>query len=134
MNKAVEEYHLKRRTFIIIPNLSLIIGDVENGQSHTELLQSMGLPENVVREIIENNPRGYFLDNKLVIYQSDNIKEGEAWALREENYPEVKRFYPELKRVFQINSNTKIFLGVLRGKPGVLWDVINEVDVTFFDK
>ena len=116
-----------------MPHLSLIIGDTENGQSHPELLQSMGFSDQRIKEIIENNPRGYFMDNNLVIYQGDNIKEGDAWLLNERNYPEVKRFYPELKRIFQFNSKTKVFLGVLRGKPGVQWDTVNEVDLTFFD-
>lgn len=83
--------------------------------------------------MIANYPRGYFLNNKLVIYQLDDVAEGEYWELKPENYFYVRKYFPDLKRIFHLNAKTKFFLGVIRGKEGDIWPTINEVDVDFFE-
>lgn len=97
-------------------------------------MKSCGFSEDRIHEIIENYPRGYFWDNRLVIYQGENVAEGECWKLKSENYKFVRDFYSDLCRIFGINKETKIFLGVKRGRLGELWPVVEEVDLDFFNK
>ncbi len=132
MNQAVEEYHAKRRPFIIIPQVGIIIGELGQPYSHREILKHIGCSDEQISYILENYPRGYFLNNKLVIYQSDDIKPGESWQLKEENYIHVKKYFPDLQKLFQIDKNTQIFLGVRRGKEGEIWPTINGVSLDFF--
>ena len=133
MNKALTDYHSKRRPFIIIPEIGLILGECGQPYSHNEILSRLGLNEEQVKYIIANYPRGYFLDNKLVIYQLDDVSEGTCWELKPENYFYVRKYFPDLKQIFRINKKTKIFLGVLCGKEGEIWPTINEVPQDFFE-
>ncbi len=132
MNEAIINYHEQRRPFVIIPEIGIIFSQVGKPFAHSELLRNCGFSEEQVHKIIESCPRGYFLNNRLVIYQGENINEGESWMLKPENYKFVRSFYPDLCRIFEINAETKIFLGVKRERPGELWPVINEVDLEFF--
>lgn len=132
MSKDVEDYHKKRRPFVIIPQIGIIISHLENSFSHSELLQNCGFSAERIKEMIENYPRGYFLDNKLVIYQGDDVKEGECWTLKSENFHYVQDFWNDLCHIFDITPKTKVFLGVKRGKIGELWPVVNEVNIDFF--
>ena len=132
MNNAVEEYHRKRRAFIILPQVGIIIGEPGQPNSHREILKHIGCSDEQISHILENYPRGYFLNNKLVMYQSDDVKEGESWQLQPENYDLVKKYFGDLKKIFNINKDCQIFLGVNRGKEGEIWPTINEVDEKFF--
>ena len=132
MNQEVEKYHSQRRAFIIIPNAGLILGEKGIPFSHREILSSCGFNLEQISFILENYPRGYFLNNKLVLYQSDDVKEGDSWKLKKENFPLVEKYYPDLKKIFDITPETQIFLGVYRGKEGEIWPTINEVPTDFF--
>lgn len=132
MNLAVEEYHRKRRAFIILPQVGIIIGEHGQPHSHREILKHIGCSAEQISHILENYPRGYFLNNKLVIYQSDDEKTVETWQLKPENYNLVKQYFGDLKKIFNLNSKSQIFLGVSRGKEGEIWPTINEVDEDFF--
>ncbi len=132
MNEAIIDYHERRRPFVIIPEIGIIFSRSGNAFAHNELLQNCGFSEERVHEIIENFPRGYFLDNRLVVYQGENVAEGESWTLKPENYKFVCSFYSDLCRIFKINAETRIFLGVKRGRPGELWPAVNEVGQDFF--
>ena len=132
MNQAVEEYHAKRRPFIIIPQVGIIIGELGQPYSHREILKHIGCSQEQIFNILENCPRGYFLNNKLVIYQSDDIKEGESWLLKEENYVYIKKYYADLQKLFHFDEKTQIFLGVYRGKEGEIWPTVKEVSQNFF--
>lgn len=133
MTQAVINYHKQRRPFIIIPETGIILGETGQPYSHSEILSRCGLDNEQVKYVIENYPRGYFLDNKLVMYQLDNVAEGSCWELKPENYFHVRKYFPDLKRIFGITKKTKIFLGVLRGKEGDIWPTINEVPADFFE-
>lgn len=132
MNEAVINYHEQRRPFVIIPEIGIIISQAGKAFAHNELLLNCGFSEQKVHEIIEKCPRGYFLNNRLVIYQGENVAEGECWELKPENYKFVRNFYSDLCHIFAINDETKVFLGVKRGRPGELWPVVNEVSSDFF--
>lgn len=82
MNEAIIDYHERRRPFVIIPEIGIIFSRSGNAFAHNELLQNCGFSEERVHEIIENFPRGYFLDNRLVVYQGENVAEGESWTLK----------------------------------------------------
>lgn len=133
MSRTVKEYHLKRRPFIIFPETGLILGESGLPYSHNEILSRLGLDNERIKYVIENYPRGYFLDNKLVIYQLNNVPEGTCWELKPENNFYVRKYFPDLKQIFGINTKTRIFLGVLRGKEGEIWPTVNEVPQDFFE-
>lgn len=133
MNEAVDKYHSERRAFIILPNAGLILAEKGRSFSHRDILSNCGFGLEQISFILENYPRGYFLNNKLVIYQSDDVKEAQSWELKKENYPLIRKYYPDLKNIFNMDSGTKIFLGVKRGKEGEVWPTINEVGSDFFD-
>ena len=133
MNKALDDYHEQRRPFIILPKVGIIIGEKGMSYSHRDILANLGFSPEKIFSTLETYPRGYFLNNKLVIYQSDDVKEGECWALKEENYPLVRQYFDDLKSLFHLSPDTKIFLGILRGKEGDLWPTVNEVYFVFFE-
>lgn len=134
MNQAVEEYHRKRRAFIILPQVGIIIGEHGQPYSHREILKHIGCSDDQISHILENYPRGYFLNNKLVMYQSDDVKEGDSWLLQPENYELVKKYFGDMKKIFSLNKESQIFLGVSRGKEGEVWPTINEVNIDFFNE
>lgn len=133
MKQSVKAYHEKRRAFIIIPEVGLILG--ENGQSfsHRDILTHLGLDNEQISHVLQNYPRGYFLDNNLVIYQSDDNVELESWELKPENYFYVRKYFLDLKNLFRITAKTKIFLGVKCAPKGEIWPTINEVKSEFFE-
>ena len=133
MNQSVKAYHEKRRAFIIIPEVGLILGESGQPFSHRDILSHLGLDNEQTSHVLQNYPRGYFLDNKLVIYQADDVKENETWELKPENYFYVRKYFQDLKNLFRITTKTKIFLGVKRGKEGEIWPTINEVKSDFFE-
>lgn len=134
MNEPVINYHKQRRPFIIFPGIGIIFGQAGEPLAHIEILTRLGLSESQAKMIIEICPRGYFLNNNLVFYQGDHVEEGKCWELKEENYPLVKIFFNDLQKIFGLNENTKIFLGVKRGKIGDIWPTVNKVSPDFFIK
>ena len=94
MNQTVINYHKQRRPFIIIPETGLILGETGQPFSHREILSRCGLDDEQVKYVLENYPRGYFLDNKLVIYQREDVEEGSCWELKPENYFYVRKYFP----------------------------------------
>ncbi len=132
MKQTAEKFHSERRAFIILPDAGLILGESGKPYSHREILSHCGFDVERIRFILENYPRGYFLNNTLVFYQADDSKEHLTWKLKEENYPLVKKYYPDLKNIFHISPQTQIFLGVAKGQEGDVWPTINPVDVDFF--
>ena len=113
MNEAIIDYHERRRPFVIIPEIGIIFSRSGNAFAHNELLQNCGFSEERV-------------------HQGENVAEGESWTLKPENYKFVCSFYSDLCRIFKINAETRIFLGVKRGRPGELWPAVNEVGQDFF--
>ena len=134
MNQALKDYHSQRRPFIIIPDTGIILGELGQSYAHREILSKIGLTSQQISYILDNYPRGYYLNNKLVIYQSDNVNEGECWRLKPENYTYVRRYFEDLKNLFHLNNNSKIFLAILRGKEGDIWPTIDEVPINFFEE
>lgn len=132
MNHDISNYHTQRRPFIILPEVEIIIGELGMPYSHSEILAHLGLNEAQVKNIINNYPRGYFLNNKLVLYQLDNVEEGQCWELKPENYEVVRKYFVDLQNIYQMNAETKIFLGVKRGKLGEIWETVHPVEHQFF--
>ncbi len=134
MSDDVKAYHQKRRAFIIIPQIGVVVAQKGSILSHREILQFLGISAERIKEIIKNNPRGYFMDNTLVLYQGEDIKEGENWELKAENYKTVKENFSDLQKLFNINQDTQIYLGVKPGALGAVWEKVNYVSVDFFEK
>ncbi len=134
MVNEVELYHQKRRAFIIVPQVGMIVAQKGSIMSHEEILQSLGISKEKIKNIIKDNPRGYFMDNTLVLYQGGNIKEGESWELKAENYKTVTENFVDMKKLFNLNQDTLIYLGVKQGKLGDVWEKIHQVPITFFEK
>lgn len=133
MNDVVKKHHMSRRPFVIVPEVGILLGQKDLEHSHVEMLLGLGLKKDKVQEIIDNYPRGFFMDNRLVIYQGDNVVEGCNWELNEENFDLVRKFFADLKNIFPFDSNTKIFLGVKCGELGTVWEHIKEVGLDFFE-
>ena len=134
MVNEVELYHQKRRAFIIVPQVGIIVAQKGSIMSHEEILQSLGISKEKIKNIIKDNPRGYFMDNTLVLYQGDDIKEGECWELKAENYKIVAENFADMKKLFDLNLDTPVYLGVKQGKLGEVWEKIHQVPITFFEK
>ncbi len=133
MQQALNDYHAQRRAFIIIPEGGLIVGESGQPFSHRDILTNLGLDKEQITHVLQNYPRGYFLDNTLVIYQADDNLEQKSWELKPENYFYVRKYFQDLKNLFRMTAKTKIFLGVKCGKEGEVWPTINEVKSSFFE-
>ena len=133
MQQALNDYHAQRRAFIIIPAGGLIVGESGQPFSHRDILTNLGLDKEQITHVLQNYPRGYFLDNTLVIYQADDNLEQKSWELKPENYFYVRKYFQDLKNLFRMTAKTKIFLGVKCGKEGEVWPTINEVKSSFFE-
>ncbi len=133
MQQALNDYHAQRRAFIIIPEGGLIVGESGQPFSHRDILTNLGLDKEQITHVLQNYPRGYFLDNTLVIYQADDNVEQKSWELKPENYFYVRKYFQDLKNLFHMTAKTKIFLGVKCGKEGEVWPTINEVKSSFFE-
>ena len=133
MQQALNDYHAQRRAFIIIPEGGLIVGESGQPFSHRDILTNLGLDKEQITHVLQNYPRGYFLDNTLVIYQADDNLEQKSWELKPENYFYVRKYFQDLKNLFRMTAKTKIFLGVKCGKEGEVWPTINEVNSSFFE-
>lgn len=125
-------FHQNRRAFVIIPNVGIIWAEKGSSLSHIEILAAVGIPEDKRNIIIEKFPRGYFYNNTLVFYQGLEVKEGECWQLSKENIPYVRAVFSDIRKILPLNAETKVFLGVRRGKIGDVWEQLNQVPVNYF--
>lgn len=132
MEIEITEYHKKRRAFIIIPNVGVLWAEPGSVLTHREILSATGISVAKIEKIIQTFPRGYFLDNTLVLYQGDVLKAGGTWELQPNNFPVVKKVFADLERMLVLNIETKIFLGVKCGVLGTVWEQYNQVDINFF--
>lgn len=126
------DFHLRRRAFVIIPNVGIIWAEKGSNLSHIEILAAVGIPEDKRKIIIEKFPRGYFYENTLVLYEGSEVKEGECWTLSKHNFPYVRAVFGDIRKVLPLNIETKVFLGVRRGKIGEVWEQLNQVPVNYF--
>ncbi|OPZ78797.1 MAG: hypothetical protein BWY78_00389 [Alphaproteobacteria bacterium ADurb.Bin438] len=110
-----ELFHSLRRAFIIFPEIGIVLLQKEKTFSHKEILQNMGYDKENIKKMIKNYPRGYFKDNELVLYQDDFNQ------LSKENLNIVKNVFEDFKNLFNLNENTKIYSGVIKGKIGEIW-------------
>lgn len=132
--KFDEDFHNKRRAFVIIRDNVLITSEIGSVKSHKELLEDCFISSEKVSEIIETHPRGFYLNNEIRFYQGSSMEEGSCWRLEEKNYDIVRKVFPDLKKMFSLNKETKIFLGQRVLKGSEMWPGIAPVDLTFFGK
>lgn len=128
----IATYHKRRRAFIILPKVGLILSEFGSILSHEEILAHAGISSVNIAKIIQNYPRGYYLDNVLTLYQGGKIKVGETWELHPKNFSAVQKVFPDLERILGLNAETKIYLGVKCGVLGAVWERYNQVDINFF--
>ncbi|MCM1324517.1 MAG: hypothetical protein NC218_10370 [Acetobacter sp.] len=132
MDIEIANYHKKRRAFIILPKAGILWAEPGSILTHREILLTAGISTTKIEKIIKNCPRGYYLDNTLILYQGDVIKAGEKWELQPDNFPVVKKVFADLENILALNAETKIFLGVKCGILGTVWEQYNQVDINFF--
>lgn len=132
MDIDISEYHKKRRAFVIFQNSGLLLAEPESILTHREILSAAGFSAIQINKIIQNYPRGYYLDNTLVLYQGEVVEVGGKWELHPDNFPVVKKFFTDLEHILKLNAETKIFLGVKCGVLGEVWEQYNQVDINFF--
>jgi hypothetical protein len=123
------EYHSKRRPFIIFPESGVMFAKPGTALSHNDMLRSLNLNNVNIRHVIDNFPRGYFMNNNLVFYQGDLMQEGTIWQLDKKNIDIIKLYFHDFERIFKINEKTLIYLGVKVGKIGEVWDLLNKVSI-----
>lgn len=129
-----KQFHTSRRAFIIFPETGILISKLHSPMSHTEMLKSLDLSADVIASVINNNPRGYYKDNNLVFYQGSSMLLGDVWELKPENYPTVKEYFQDLKKMLSFKNDVNIFFGVRAGDVGDVWSLINPVKLSFFKK
>lgn len=124
MNKDEISFHQSRRAFVIIKDVGIILAKEESPLSHIDLLKSCGIAKDIAEGILDKNPRGYFKDNKLVLYK------GEFIPLTEEDIGVVKAFFNDLKGIFAFNEQTRFFNGLKVDPKIVGWPPLYEISLS----
>ena len=72
-------------------------------------------------------PRGYFMDGELCIYQGYDMTPGAKWALTDDGKKIVQQYVADLRAIFNLNDETRVYTGVIVGEIGEVWKKINMV-------
>jgi len=126
MNINEKDFRNKRRPFIIFPETGLLVGELGTSLSHNDMLISIGLDGVRINYIINNYPRGYFMNNDLVFYQGNNFTEGNVLEIENKNVSIIKKYIYDFENIFKINDKTSIYFGI---KVGEIWPKINQISL-----
>jgi len=133
MNNSEQSFHTNRRAFIIMHDgRGLVLEPKGSDLSHKQMFENIGLGALSVQYCLETYPRGYFMDDELCVYQGCDMTPGNKWELSQQNYAIVRQYMPKLQRVFNLNDNSNLYLGVLVGTIGSIWDKINKTTISDF--
>ena len=124
MEKAIN-FHTKRRAFIIMPDIGLIIAPKNVDVSHEQMLKNMGFSTADVLNFLAIYPRGYFMNGELCVYQGYDMTPGSKWVLTDNGKKIVQQYIVDLCAIFNLNNDTRIYTGVVVGKIGDVWKKIN---------
>ena len=127
MTEKTTVFHTKRRAFIIMPDVGLLVAPKKFDISHKQMLENMGLSTTSVLNFLTICPRGYFMDGVLCIYQGYDMTPGAKWALTDDGKKIVQQYSADLRVIFNLNDQTCVYTGVIVGKIGDVWKKINMV-------
>ena len=132
MNTNAKKFHESRRAFIIMHDAGLLVAPTNTDISHQDLLLNMGIPlvPDVLRHLTDP-PRGYHMNGELCLYQG-YLNDEQTWNLQPQNYKLVQQYIPDLKALFNLTDDSKIYLGVRVGRVGEVWEKINKTTIRNF--
>ncbi|MDR2902825.1 MAG: hypothetical protein LBU87_06980 [Lactobacillales bacterium] len=119
-------FHAARRAFVLIDGIGLLLLENASPLSHTDALLNMGLSPTQADNILSSSPRGYMKDNTLVLYQ------GDFFSLTSTGIATVKKYFPDLTRLFALTPATTIHNGVHKGRPGETWRPVETLPFNTF--
>lgn len=132
MNAGEKNFHADRRAFIIMPDTGLTVAPVGFSGGHTELLVKLHYPR--LRYAMDNFPRGYFMNDELCIYTGHDMTPGAVWEIKEKDMDVVKKAISDFRRVFSVNDETPVYLGVRVGEIGKIWEKIRRTTIKMLEK
>ena len=121
--KNATNFHAVRRAFIMMPN-GLLVVPKNMDISHNDMLRNLGFAADEVARIMNEVPRGYFMNNEIVVYQGYDMTPGAVWCLNLGGYQVMRSFISDLRREFAATDNTCIWMGVRVGKIGSVWETL----------
>ena len=122
-SSPARNFHTTRRAFIMMPN-GLLVAPKNTDISHEQILKNRGVASDEVSRIMAKVPRGYFMNNEIVVYQGYDMTPGAIWCLDLGGYQIARSYIPNLRREFSINDNTRVWMGVRVGKIGTVWETL----------
>lgn len=142
MNLNTEQaFHEERRAFIIMRDATLSIlnnepvlvwGGVNQNISHEQILREYKFDEKSIHEHLMKSPRGYYMNGEICLYQGCDMTPGAKWELAPQNYQMVQSYIPMMRRELNLNDNTNVYLGVVVGEIGHVWEKINKMSLANF--
>ena len=127
MTQQAANFHTKRRAFIILSDIGLLVAPKDYNISHEQMLEKLGLSQDDILKLMTIHPRGYFMDGELCIYQGYDMTLETKWQLTADGRKVVQKYIEDLRRIFSLNDNTPVYLGVIVGQIGDVLKKINMV-------
>lgn len=132
MPNSATDFHTTRRAFIIMPDVGLTVAPNGFPGGHMEMLINLHYPR--IRYAMDNFPRGYFMNGELCIYTGHDMTPGAVWEIRAEQMATVIKTVPDFRRVFGVNDETLVYLGVRVGEIGDVWEKIRRTTIKMLEK
>ena len=134
MPDSATDFHTNRRAFIMIWGAGLIVAPRGADISHEQMLQMIGIPSVDITRYLTMNPRGYFMNGELCLYQGCDMTPGTEWKLDEWGYKTVQKYLQDLRTLFYLQDDTPVYLGVRVGKIGDVWEKIRKTNFKTLEK
>lgn len=125
MPEYAKNFHIMRRAFIMLES-GLIVSAPGSDVSHEQMLSDIGMPSVKIRSVLAFNPRGYFMNGEICLYQGCNMRPGTKWKLTDSGMKLVQIYLSDLRRIFNLNDETPVYTGVIVGDIGTIWEKINK--------
>ena len=120
-------FHTKRRAFIILSDIGLLVAPRNYNISHEQMLKKLGLSQDDILNFLTIYPRGYFMDGELCVYMGYDMTPGAKWVLTNDGKKIVQQYIADLRAIFNLNDKTQVYTGVIVGEIGEVWKKINMV-------
>ena len=127
-----KQQHLNRFLFPIHDDGGLILASEKSDMSHEQMFYELGFSTRVVEQYLLKYPRGYYMDDVLCIYQGASMTPHTKWELSPGNYPIVQQYIPDLRAQLNLKDDTILYLGVVVGEIGRVWERINKTTIGEF--
>ena len=130
-----QDFHKSRRAFIIMHhdsflyNPGLLVAPKNTDISHEQMLTCVNFHGRELQDFLMKSPRGYCMNGELCVYQGFS---GKTWELTESNYKIVQQYMPDLCALFNLNNDSNLYLGVIVGRVGDVWERINKTTIGNF--